>query len=41
MLKVLDEYLAGPTDKSEEAVDAELREIRDARHTGGRLTRVE
>ena len=41
MLKVLDDYMAQPPSKTEAEVDAELREIRAARRTGGRLTRVE
>jgi hypothetical protein len=41
MLRVLDEHLRRPPDRSRADVDRELRELRAARRTGGRRTRVE
>jgi len=41
MVRVLDEFSKQPSTRSQEEVDAELREIRRARRHGGRATRVE
>lgn len=41
MLKVLDRMMARPPKRSQAEVDAEIAEIRAARRTGGRRTRLE
>jgi hypothetical protein len=39
MLRVLDRMMARPTERSQAAVDAEIKGIRAARKTGGRRTK--
>lgn len=41
MLRVLDEHLARPAQRSQAEVNRELKELRAARRTGGRRTPVE
>lgn len=41
MLRVLDEMLARPPDRTQKEVDAEIREIREARRGRGRLHPVD
>jgi hypothetical protein len=40
-LRIFDEYMAKPPTRPHSEVDAELKEIRDARRAGGRLTPVD
>jgi Arc/MetJ-type ribon-helix-helix transcriptional regulator len=41
MVRLFDELLSRPPDRTQAEVDAEIREIRRARRHGGRRTRVE
>jgi predicted DNA-binding protein len=41
LLKVVDRMMSRPAKRSQSDVDAEIREIRSSRRTGGRRTRAE